>query len=36
MIDKLTLNVEKSRKNFIEEIDNEVGDSVLINTWLFE
>ena len=36
MIEKLFLNAEKSRKNFIQEINNDVGDSVLITSRLLE
>ena len=36
LTEKLILNVEKSRKNFIQEIDYDVGDSVLITSLLFE
>ena len=36
MIDNLILNIDKSIKNFIQEIDNDVGDSILITTWLLE
>ena len=32
MIEKVTINTEKSRKNFIQEIDYDVGDSVLITS----
>ena len=36
MIKKAIINTEKSRKNFIQEIDHDVGDSVLITSWLLE
>ena len=36
MIEKVIINTEKSRKNFIQEIDYDVGDSVLITSWLLE
>ena len=36
MIEKLIINTEKSRKNFIQEISYDAGDSVLIITWLLE
>ena len=36
MIEKAIVNTEKSRKNFIQEIDYDVGDSVLITLWLLE
>ena len=36
MIEKIILNTEKSRKNYIQKIDNELGDSVLITSWLLE
>ena len=34
--EKVIINTEKSRKNFIQEIDYDVGDSVLITSWLLE
>ena len=36
MIEKVIINTEKSMKNFIQEIDNNVGDSVLIASRLLE
>ena len=36
MIEKVIINTENSRKNFIQEIDYDVGDSVLITSWLLE
>ena len=33
MTEKVIIKTEKSRKNFIREIDNYVGDSVLITSW---
>ena len=36
IIEKVIINTEKSRKNFIQEIDYDVGDSVLITSWLLE
>ena len=36
MIDNLILNTEKPIKNFIQEIDNDVGYSVLITLCLLE
>ena len=36
IIEKVIINIEKSRKNFIQEIDYDVGDSVLITSWLLE
>ena len=36
MIEKVTINKEKSRKNFIQEIDYDIGDSVLITSLLLE
>ena len=36
MIEKVIINTEKSMKNFIQEIDYDVGDSLLITSWLLE
>ena len=36
MIEKVIINTEKSRKNFFQENDRDVGDSVLITSWLLE
>ena len=36
IIEKVIINTEKSRKNFIQEIDFEVGDSVLITSLFLE
>ena len=36
MIEKGIINKEKSRKNFIQEINYDVGDSVLITSCLLE
>ena len=36
MIEKVIINREKSRKNFIQEIDYDVGDFVLITSRLLE
>ena len=36
IIEKVIINTEKSRKNFIQEIDYDVGDSVLITSCLLE
>ena len=36
MIEKVIINTENSRKNFIQEIDYDVGHSVLITSWLLE
>ena len=33
MIEKVIINTEKSRKNFIQEIDYDFGDFVLITSW---
>ena len=36
MIEKVIINTEKSRKNFYQENDYDVGDSVLITSCLLE
>ena len=36
MIDKVIINTEKFRKNLIQEIDYDVGDSALIISWFLE
>ena len=36
IIEKVIINTEKSRKNFIQEIDYDIGDSVLITSWLLK
>ena len=36
MIEKIIINTEKSRKNFIQEIDYDVWDSILITSWLLQ
>ena len=36
MIEKVIINTEKSRKIFIQEIDYDVGNSILITSWHLE
>ena len=36
MIDKVIINTEKPRKNFIQEIDPDAGDSASTTPWLLE
>ena len=36
MIEKVIINIEKSRKNFYQEIYYDVGDSILITSWYLE
>ena len=36
MIEKVIINTEKSRKKFIQEIDHDVRDFVLITSWFLE
>ena len=36
MIEKVIINTEKFRKNFIQEIDRDVGDLELITSWFLE
>ena len=36
MVKKEIINTEKSMKNFIQEIDYDVGDTALITSWLLE
>ena len=36
MIEKVIINIEKSRKNFIQEIDYDAGDIILITSWHLE
>ena len=36
MIEKVIINTEKSRKIFYQEIDYDVGDSILVTSWYLE
>ena len=36
IIDEVIVNTESSRKQFLQEIDFEVGDSVLLTSWIVE
>ena len=36
MIEKVIVKTEKSKIKFIQEIDYDIGDSLLITTWLLE
>ena len=36
IVDQVIMNIENSRKAFLQEIDFEVGDSVLLTSWMTE
>ena len=36
IVEQVTMNTENSRKAFLQEIDFEVGDSVLLTSWITE
>ena len=36
IVDQVIINTENSRKAFLQEIDFEVGDSVLLTSWITE